>query len=60
MHDNEENKRPNGNHALRGEEMEKAVKVVERMVNQNTFDEISMDFKYWDDTSDAYRLVTKI
>ncbi|KAL8606925.1 hypothetical protein ACOMHN_048721 [Nucella lapillus] len=32
-----------------------AAKIVERMVNQNTFDEIAQDFKYWEDTSDDYR-----
>nr|KAG5709919.1 hypothetical protein BaRGS_029961 [Batillaria attramentaria] len=32
-----------------------AAKIVERMVNQNTFDDIAQDFKYWEDTSDEYR-----
>jgi dynein intermediate chain 1, axonemal len=31
------------------------MKIVERMVNQNTFDEISHDFKYYEDPSDEYR-----
>ncbi|DBB04306.1 TPA: Dynein, 78 kDa intermediate chain, flagellar outer arm [Trebouxia sp. C0004] len=35
--------------------MERAVKVLERMENQNTFKELAMDFKYWDDMSDQYR-----
>ncbi|GMH42343.1 hypothetical protein BSKO_10262 [Bryopsis sp. KO-2023] len=52
--DSEDENRNKGN-VLHGKDMGKAAKVVERMVNQNTFDEISMDFKYWDDTSDAYR-----
>jgi len=28
----------------------RASKIVERMVNQNTFDAIAHDFKYWEDT----------
>ncbi|XP_049964524.1 dynein intermediate chain 2, ciliary [Schistocerca serialis cubense] len=32
-----------------------AVKILERMVNQNTFDEIAQDFRYWEDPSDEYR-----
>lgn len=33
----------------------KAAKIIERMVNQNTFDDIAQDFRYWDDPSDEYR-----
>lgn len=33
----------------------RAVKIVERMVNQNTYDEIAQDYKYWEDPSDEYR-----
>jgi len=33
----------------------RAAKIVERMVNQNTFDDIAQDFKYWEDMSDEYR-----
>uniref|UniRef100_A0A8D3DGD7 Dynein axonemal intermediate chain 1 n=1 Tax=Scophthalmus maximus TaxID=52904 RepID=A0A8D3DGD7_SCOMX len=33
----------------------KAVKIIERMVNQNTFDEIAQDFKYYEDDSDEFR-----
>ena len=29
--------------------------ILERMVNQNTFDEISQDFKYWEDAGDEFR-----
>eukprot|EP00879_Flechtneria_rotunda_P032745 GHRR01036055.1.p1 GENE.GHRR01036055.1~~GHRR01036055.1.p1 ORF type:complete len:108 (-),score=51.04 GHRR01036055.1:399-722(-) len=29
--------------------------ILDRMVNQNTYADIAMDFKYWDDTSDAFR-----
>lgn len=32
-----------------------ALKILERMVNQNADDEIFQDFKYWEDTSDAFR-----
>lgn len=35
--------------------LSKASKIVERMVNQNTFDDIAQDFKYWEDPSDEYR-----
>jgi dynein intermediate chain 1 len=35
--------------------MIRAVKIVDRMVNQNMFEEIAMDFKYWEDVSDSYR-----
>ncbi|XP_028411720.1 dynein intermediate chain 2, ciliary-like [Dendronephthya gigantea] len=30
-------------------------KIVERMVNQNTYDEYAQDFKYWQDASDEYK-----
>lgn len=33
----------------------KAAHIVDRMVNQNSFDEIAQDFKYWEDTSDEFR-----
>lgn len=32
-----------------------AAKILERMVNQNAFDDISQDYKYWEDASDQYR-----
>eukprot|EP00163_Fabomonas_tropica_P028063 TRINITY_DN5620_c0_g1_i2.p1 TRINITY_DN5620_c0_g1~~TRINITY_DN5620_c0_g1_i2.p1 ORF type:complete len:700 (-),score=180.55 TRINITY_DN5620_c0_g1_i2:218-2317(-) len=35
--------------------MEKSLHVVERMVNQNTYDEIGQDFKYYEDASDAFK-----
>jgi len=35
--------------------MSKSLKVMERMVNQNTYDDIAQDFKYWDDQSDTFR-----
>jgi hypothetical protein len=31
------------------------MQIMDRMVNQNTFADVAMDFKYWDDTSDALR-----
>uniref|UniRef100_A0A8B9TWY9 Dynein axonemal intermediate chain 1 n=1 Tax=Anas platyrhynchos TaxID=8839 RepID=A0A8B9TWY9_ANAPL len=33
----------------------KAAKIMERMVNQNIFDDIAQDFKYFEDASDEYR-----
>ncbi|CAH1116670.1 unnamed protein product [Phaedon cochleariae] len=30
-------------------------KVLERMVNQNTYDDIAKDYRYWDDPSDEFR-----
>ncbi|NWX19636.1 DNAI1 protein, partial [Aegotheles bennettii] len=33
----------------------KAAKIMERMVNQNTFDDIAQDFKYFEDAADEYR-----
>jgi hypothetical protein len=31
--------------------------ILDRMANQNMFEEIAMDFKYWEDASDAFRWV---
>ncbi|XP_067887592.1 dynein, axonemal, intermediate chain 1, paralog 2 [Heterodontus francisci] len=33
----------------------KSAKIVERMVNQNSFDDIAQDFKYFEDPSDEFR-----
>ncbi|KAG7229755.1 hypothetical protein INR49_012551 [Caranx melampygus] len=33
----------------------KMTKILERMVNQNTFDDIAQDFKYFEDPSDEFR-----
>uniref|UniRef100_A0A8C5LLN6 Dynein axonemal intermediate chain 1 n=1 Tax=Leptobrachium leishanense TaxID=445787 RepID=A0A8C5LLN6_9ANUR len=33
----------------------KSSKIVERMVNQNTFDDVTQDFKYFEDVSDEFR-----
>jgi len=35
-----------------GTDMLRAVRVLERMVNQNSYDEFADDFKYWEDPSD--------
>jgi dynein intermediate chain 1 len=35
--------------------MNAILKLLERMVNQNSEDELYQDFKYWDDASDAFR-----
>ncbi|KOC64238.1 Dynein intermediate chain 1, axonemal [Habropoda laboriosa] len=32
-----------------------AAKALERMVNQNIFDEIAQDYRYWDDPSDEFK-----
>lgn len=31
------------------------LRILDRMVNQNTFADITMDFKYWDDSSDVFK-----
>ncbi|KAJ3287592.1 cytoplasmic dynein with WD40 domain [Borealophlyctis nickersoniae] len=33
-------------------ELRKALTIIERMANQNTFDDVAQDFKYWEDASD--------
>ncbi|CAH3138541.1 unnamed protein product [Pocillopora meandrina] len=33
----------------------KPCKIVERMINQNTYDEIAQDFKYWEDAADEFK-----
>lgn len=33
-------------------ELKKMMVIMERMANQNTFDDISQDYKYWEDASD--------
>ncbi|XP_074522509.1 dynein, axonemal, intermediate chain 1, paralog 2 [Halichoeres trimaculatus] len=35
--------------------MERAAKILERMVNQNIFDDVAQDFKYYEDASDEFR-----
>jgi dynein intermediate chain 1, axonemal len=36
----------------RNTDLRKVMVVAERMANQNTFEDISLDYKYWDDASD--------
>ena len=33
-------------------ELKKSLIIMDRMVNQNTYDDISQDYKYWEDLSD--------
>jgi dynein intermediate chain 1, axonemal len=40
---------------VHSQKMGHALKIMERMVNQNAEDEIFQDFKYWEDASDYYR-----
>lgn len=40
---------------VHSQKMSNALKILERMVNQNAEDEIFQDFKYWEDASDKYR-----
>ncbi len=40
---------------LHSEHLSKASRILDRMANQNMFEEIAMDFKYWEDSSDAFR-----
>jgi len=35
--------------------MSRSLKIIERMVMQNFYDEITMDYKYWNDDADAYK-----
>lgn len=35
--------------------MLQAAKTLERMVNQNIFDEIAQDYRYWNDPSDEFK-----
>lgn len=35
--------------------VERAAKIIERMVNQNTFDDIAQDYAYFEDASDEFR-----
>ena len=38
--------------------MLRAAKILERMVNQNTYDEIAQDFRFYEDASDEFRKIT--
>ena len=37
--------------------MLRAAKILERMVNQNTYDEIAQDFRFYEDASDEFRKI---
>ncbi|KAJ1555730.1 cytoplasmic dynein with WD40 domain, partial [Cladochytrium tenue] len=37
---------------FRNLELKKALIIIERMANQNTFDDVAQDYKYWDDAAD--------
>ena len=36
--------------------MLKSAKILERMVNLNTYDEIAQDFRFWEDASDEFKV----
>ena len=40
---------------VHSQKMENALKILERLVNQNAEDEIFQDFKFWEDASDQFR-----
>jgi dynein intermediate chain 1 len=40
---------------VNSENMVKSLKIMERLLNQNSQDEMYQDFKYWEDASDQYR-----
>ena len=44
---------------LQSPSMPKAALILDRMANQNMYEEIAMDFKYWEDASDAFRCVER-
>eukprot|EP00814_Leptocylindrus_danicus_P010057 CAMPEP_0116027428 /NCGR_PEP_ID=MMETSP0321-20121206/14641_1 /TAXON_ID=163516 /ORGANISM="Leptocylindrus danicus var. danicus, Strain B650" /LENGTH=696 /DNA_ID=CAMNT_0003500817 /DNA_START=69 /DNA_END=2159 /DNA_ORIENTATION=+ len=44
-----------GRDTVHSKHMARALKIMERLVNQNADDEIFQDFKYWEDASDQYR-----
>ncbi|KAJ3105764.1 cytoplasmic dynein with WD40 domain [Phlyctochytrium planicorne] len=56
--DDKQNILPSDNHGeetlvyYRNPELRKAIVIIERMANQNTFDDIAQDYKYWEDASD--------
>ncbi len=33
----------------------RSARILERMINQNTFDDVLLDFKFWEDESDEFR-----
>ena len=46
---------PSGDDIVHSEAMAHAAKILERMANQNTFADVTEDFKFWEDQSDLYR-----
>jgi dynein intermediate chain 1 len=36
-------------------DVKKVVHILDRMCNQNMFDDVTHDFKYWDDAADEFR-----
>ncbi|KXS13868.1 hypothetical protein M427DRAFT_45369 [Gonapodya prolifera JEL478] len=42
-------------HFHRNPDLRRNLAVVERMANQNTFDDVAQDFRYWDDAADEGR-----
>jgi len=40
---------------IQSSEMAHAAKILERMVNLNTYEDIAQDFKFWEDASDQFR-----
>lgn len=48
-------KQSKDNDMVHSVKMSNALRILERMVNQNAEDEIFQDFKYWEDASDYYR-----
>ena len=53
--DSSAQKKGKENDMVHSQKMSNALKILERMVNQNAEDEIFQDFKYWEDASDLYR-----
>ena len=41
--------------SIHGGSMGRALRITERLINQNSEDEIFQDFKYWEDSSDIFR-----
>jgi dynein intermediate chain 1 len=54
-HEEGEKKEDKEDDMVHSQKMGKALKILERMANQNAEDEIFQDFKYWEDASDLYR-----
>ena len=53
--DDSEKKEEKEDDMVHSQKMGNALKILERMTNQNAEDEIFQDFKYWEDVSDLYR-----